>query len=193
MYNYNKNLKVNCSFLSNGILLAQKNEPIIMSNGQYECPFCGRLFDDAKDYEEHYGETHGNWEYGECKIVQEPVVLENGNYQCPIDKRIFESRIAYDQHCSEAHMGIQSSVVPGGYLKRESTARYTEAKETIRDYIKGKGNESYPATKGDIIDQATTAFAPKDVLNLLKKLPDRSYSSIDDVMQEVEKMPSGAH
>jgi uncharacterized C2H2 Zn-finger protein len=83
-----------------------KKQPIIMSNGQYECPYCGRLFDSGKDYEEHYGETHGNWEYGECGITQEPIIMQDGAYQCPIDKKIFQSRDAYDQHCAESHMEI---------------------------------------------------------------------------------------
>lgn len=163
----------------------EKNQAILLPNGQYECPYCGRIFDSYDQYEEHYGEKHGNWEYGECGIVQEPIIMQNGAYKCPIDEDIFQTREEYDKHCALDHVGISKSIVPSAGSK-ELKEKDMGKPQSIREYVKG-GEQSYPATKNDIIDQANTAFAPRQVMNLLRDLPDRRYSSPDDVVSEVEK------
>lgn len=46
----------------------------------------------------------------------------------------------------------------------------------------------YPAEKRKLVDNATGKDAPEDVINLLNKLPDKSYNSPIDITKEIGKI-----
>ncbi|MDR0471358.1 MAG: DUF2795 domain-containing protein [Nitrososphaerota archaeon] len=52
-------------------------------------------------------------------------------------------------------------------------------------YLKGM---HYPANKKNLIDSAQSKTAPQDVMNLIAKLPDKTYNSPIDVTKEIGKI-----
>ena len=55
-----------------------------------------------------------------------------------------------------------------------------ESPKNIRTYLKGI---SYPARKEDVIAAARVNKAPKEVIDLLKELPNQEYGGPPDVMK----------
>lgn len=54
--------------------------------------------------------------------------------------------------------------------------------EMIAEVLRGR---QYPARKGDILLHATTHGAPARLLRVLDALPDRTYTSGDDVWEAI--------
>lgn len=46
----------------------------------------------------------------------------------------------------------------------------------------------YPADKNRLVDNAQNKDAPEDVMNLIKKLPDKTYKSPIDITKEIGKI-----
>ncbi len=55
----------------------------------------------------------------------------------------------------------------------------------VQKYLKGI---NYPAAKQDLARKASENGAPRDVLDLLRQLPDRSYDGPDKVMEAYGKL-----
>lgn len=52
----------------------------------------------------------------------------------------------------------------------------------VSNFIKGI---SFPCSKQDLIDDAEENDAPDSILNMLEKLPERQYESVNDVIESV--------
>jgi hypothetical protein len=52
-------------------------------------------------------------------------------------------------------------------------------------YLKGM---HYPAEKKNMVDSAQNKDAPEDVMNLINKLPDKTYNSPIDITKEIGKI-----
>ena len=53
----------------------------------------------------------------------------------------------------------------------------------VLDYV---GAARYPATKAEVVATARRGNVPSDVLSMLLKLPERTYASAAEVVQQVE-------
>jgi len=56
----------------------------------------------------------------------------------------------------------------------------------VRDHLTGI---SYPAGKAELIEQAERAEVPESVLQALRKLPERQYENLVDVIAGVGESP----
>jgi hypothetical protein len=50
------------------------------------------------------------------------------------------------------------------------------------------GGTHYPTEKKNLVNNATHKDAPKDVMNLINKLPDKTYTSPIDITKEIGKI-----
>jgi hypothetical protein len=55
----------------------------------------------------------------------------------------------------------------------------------VEKYLKGM---HYPAEKGKLVDNAKSKDAPNDVMDLINKLPDKTYNSPIDITKEIGKI-----
>lgn len=55
----------------------------------------------------------------------------------------------------------------------------------VEKYLKGT---HYPAEKRNLVDNAQNKDAPNDVLDLINRLPDRTYNSPIDITKEIGKI-----
>jgi hypothetical protein len=55
----------------------------------------------------------------------------------------------------------------------------------VEKYLAGM---HFPAEKNQLIDNAQKKNAPDDVMNLINKLPDKTYSSPIDITKEIGKL-----
>jgi hypothetical protein len=55
----------------------------------------------------------------------------------------------------------------------------------VEKYLAGM---HYPAEKKKLVDNAQNKDAPKDVMDLIKKLPEKTYNSPIDVSKEIGKI-----
>jgi len=55
----------------------------------------------------------------------------------------------------------------------------------VEKYLKGM---HYPAEKKNLVNNAKTKDAPDDVMNLINRLPDKTYNSPIDITKEIGKI-----
>ena len=55
----------------------------------------------------------------------------------------------------------------------------------VEKYLAGM---HYPAEKSSLVENAQTKKAPDDVMNIINKLPDKTYNSPIDITKEIGKI-----
>ncbi len=73
--------------------------------------------------------------------------------------------------------------------RRQYTSRSGEAGHVspaiVEKYLKGM---HYPAEKRNLVDNAKNREAPSNVMDLINKLPDKTYNSPIDITKEIGKI-----
>ncbi|MDR0372037.1 MAG: DUF2795 domain-containing protein [Nitrososphaerota archaeon] len=70
------------------------------------------------------------------------------------------------------------------YTNRNGKAGHVSPAIIVK-YLKGM---RYPADKKNMISSAQSKDAPEDVMNLISKLPDKTYNSPIDITKEIGKI-----
>lgn len=58
----------------------------------------------------------------------------------------------------------------------------------IKEVTKALSGSDFPASKDEIVGVAQRNRAPREVLDLLQRIPDQRYDSITDVTQQVGRL-----
>lgn len=81
---------------------------------------------------------------------------------------------------------MQESMSERGQKGGEASLRSKKVSAAqLQVYLKGM---SYPANKQQIVDHAKSNNAPDNVMNFLRRLPERQYGRPTDIEQEFGKM-----